>query len=116
MIGAPAVKERILSVPSLEWPDSARTREDWLAHIVKGSGGSADILAQRLAVVLRGPGRSRARRMLAAYTDDRMFSLDLVGAVLRQHTFVQKMVDLGWTSKAGAEETMLRHAQSRYHA
>ncbi|KAG1834680.1 hypothetical protein EV424DRAFT_1531880 [Suillus variegatus] len=36
-------------------------------------------------------------KIMGAYTDDRVFPLDLVGAVLRQASFVKKMVNLGWT-------------------
>ncbi|KAI6101714.1 hypothetical protein EV401DRAFT_1876405 [Pisolithus croceorrhizus] len=57
-------------------------------------------------------------RMLGAYTDDRMFSIDLVGAVLRQSSFTQKMHDLGWTEPGffDSEEdaVVLKHCIARY--
>ena len=57
---------------------------------------------------------------MSAYTDDRPFSIDLVGAVLRQGSFVDKMHTFGWT-KLGAfddpeNEIVLLHAITRYHA
>ena len=35
--------------------------------------------------------------MMGAYSDEKIYSVELVGAVLRQGTFVGKMYDLGWT-------------------
>ncbi|KAI6098581.1 hypothetical protein F5141DRAFT_432656 [Pisolithus sp. B1] len=59
-----------------------------------------------------------SKRMLGAYTDDRMFSIDLVGAVLRQSSFTQKMHDLGWTEPGffDSEEdaVVLKHCIARY--
>ncbi|KAF9515839.1 hypothetical protein BS47DRAFT_723038 [Hydnum rufescens UP504] len=40
----------------------------------------------------------RIRRSLACYDDPSPFSLELTGAVLRQGSFIQKMVGLGWTA------------------
>ncbi|KIM34780.1 hypothetical protein M413DRAFT_14913 [Hebeloma cylindrosporum] len=62
----------------------------------------------------------RIGRVMSAYNDDKMYSVELVGAVLRQGSFVQKMYDLGWTragyfDKAG-DELALQHAMARYHA
>ena len=57
---------------------------------------------------------------MSAYTDDRPFSLDLVGAVLRQCSFIDKMHNLKWTEPGrfgGADDTtVLAHAIARYHA
>ena len=75
--------------------------------------------------------------MTHAYTDGRIFAIDLVGAVsdtilfvdlftdpdikvLRQSSFVQKMRDLGWTEpsffEAEDDQVALQHAVARYHA
>ncbi|KIM42763.1 hypothetical protein M413DRAFT_123346 [Hebeloma cylindrosporum] len=59
-------------------------------------------------------------RVMSAYNDDKAYSAELVGAVLRQGSFVQKMYDLGWThagyfDKAG-DGLALQHAMARYHA
>ena len=62
----------------------------------------------------------RANRIMSAYTSDRPFSIDLVGAVIRQGTFVDKMHSFAWTDptyfKDSVEETILVHATARYHA
>ncbi|KAF7304485.1 hypothetical protein HMN09_00850800 [Mycena chlorophos] len=61
-----------------------------------------------------------AERISNAYTDGRIFSVELVSAVLRQGGFVSKMHQLGWT-KPGAfdsheDEVALWHVVARYHA
>lgn len=57
---------------------------------------------------------------MRAYTDDREFSIDLVGAVLRQGSFVTKMYNLNWTQPdffaREDDEIALQHAVARYHA
>lgn len=58
--------------------------------------------------------------MMGAYSDEKIYSVELVGAVLRQGTFVQKMYDLGWTRldyfHGKQDELALHHALARYHA
>jgi hypothetical protein len=50
----------------------------------------------------------------------KVYSIDLVGAVLRQESFVRKMYDLGWTRSgyfdAEIDALALQHALARYHA
>ncbi|KAI0248716.1 hypothetical protein BJV78DRAFT_1276476 [Lactifluus subvellereus] len=62
----------------------------------------------------------RGAKVLGAYYNQRPFSVDLVGAVLRQGSFVRKMHDLGWTSRSYFEKredaAALHHAVVRYHA
>lgn len=77
---------------------------------------------------------------MSAYTDDRPFSIDLVGAVrrnviaiilfltdavllvqvIRQGSFIDKMCQFGWTNRGmfdePEEEVVLQHALARYHA
>ena len=57
---------------------------------------------------------------MSAYTDDRPFSVELVGAVLRQCSFIDKMHNFGWTEPdyfdAPEDELVLMHAVARYHA
>ena len=57
---------------------------------------------------------------MGAYTDDRPFSIDLVGAVLRQGSFIDKMRDFRWTEPGHFDgpdnEVVLTHAIARYHA
>ena len=58
--------------------------------------------------------------MMGAYSDEKIYSVELVGAVLRQGTFVGKMYDLGWTRPeyfhGKQDELALHHALARYHA
>ena len=62
----------------------------------------------------------RVQRVISAYTDDRPFSVDLVGAVIRQYSFVEKMDRAGWTIPgyfdAADDEVILTQAICRYHA
>ncbi|KAI9572327.1 hypothetical protein HD554DRAFT_1671379 [Boletus coccyginus] len=55
-----------------------------------------------------------------AYSDDRPFSIELVGAVLRQGSFVRKMAELGWTHPGFLSDSdgaiILEHCVARYHA
>ncbi|KAL5361897.1 hypothetical protein BJX96DRAFT_166243 [Aspergillus floccosus] len=52
------------------------------------------------------------RRMMSRYWDNvGPFALDLVGAVIRQGTFIQKMDDIDWLHSPTVKETMLRLIQ-----
>ncbi|KAF6750994.1 hypothetical protein DFP72DRAFT_817051 [Ephemerocybe angulata] len=59
-------------------------------------------------------------RIMSAHSTWLPYSVELVGAVLRQRSFVKKMVDLGWTRPGyfdkEDDELALRHAIARYHA
>ncbi|OAX30964.1 hypothetical protein K503DRAFT_669727, partial [Rhizopogon vinicolor AM-OR11-026] len=59
-------------------------------------------------------------KIMSAYMDDRVFSIDLVDVVLRQASFVKKMVDLGWTEPgyftSEVDVVALQHCVARYHA
>jgi len=59
-------------------------------------------------------------KVLSAYHDQRPFSVELVGAVLRQGSFIKKIHDLGWTSQSYFEKRgdtpALHYAIVRYHA
>ncbi|KAL2843479.1 hypothetical protein BJY01DRAFT_264211 [Aspergillus pseudoustus] len=49
------------------------------------------------------------RRMMSRYWDNNsQFALDLVGAVIRQGTFIQKMDNIDWLRSPTLSETMLR--------
>lgn len=53
--------------------------------------------------------RISIRRMMSRYWNNHSpFSLDLVGAVLRQGSFVQKMDEIDWLHSPGLEKTMVR--------
>lgn len=55
---------------------------------------------------------------MGAYVDDKPFSVELVGAVLRQANFVKKMHELGWTGRGffdkPEDQAVLRHCIARY--
>lgn len=58
--------------------------------------------------ILRGE-RIAIRRMMSRYWDnDSPFALDLVGAVLRQGTFIEKMAKIDWIHSPALESTMAR--------
>ncbi|KZP11436.1 hypothetical protein FIBSPDRAFT_800291 [Athelia psychrophila] len=69
---------------------------------------------------MKAGGGRLLSRIMSAYTDDSIFSVDLVGAVLRQGSFVRKMHDMRWTEPGyfdGPEdEVVLQHCVARYHA
>ncbi|CAA7259398.1 unnamed protein product [Cyclocybe aegerita] len=73
----------------------------------------------RLRTIM-GPVSRLNSKILSAYSDDKIYSVELVGAVLRQGSFVQKMYDLGWTKPGffdgSSDELALQHALARYHA
>ncbi|SJL08357.1 uncharacterized protein ARMOST_11720 [Armillaria ostoyae] len=58
--------------------------------------------------------------IMSTYKDNKIFSLDLIGAVLRQGSFVDKMHKLGWTEEdffsSSEDEVVLKHCTARYHA
>ncbi|KAK0190298.1 hypothetical protein F5146DRAFT_1137132 [Armillaria mellea] len=59
-------------------------------------------------------------KIVSAYVDDKMFSLDLVGAVVRQGSFTAKMRKFGWSEPnffaRPGDEVALNHCIVRYHA
>ncbi|KAF7353803.1 hypothetical protein MVEN_01065800 [Mycena venus] len=79
-----------------------------------------DRLKGILAMKMKGQGGKLINRILSAYVDDKMFSVELIGAVLRQGSFVTKMYDLQWTKPgffdSAEDEIALQHAIARYHA
>ncbi|KIM29343.1 hypothetical protein M408DRAFT_328974 [Serendipita vermifera MAFF 305830] len=62
----------------------------------------------------------RISRVIEAYAYDGLASLDLVGAILRQGTFIDKMVKLGWTQPGRFDQSKqlapLVRSIARYHA
>ncbi|KAH8824689.1 hypothetical protein DL96DRAFT_1818361 [Flagelloscypha sp. PMI_526] len=53
---------------------------------------------KRIGENMKGQGGQLIGRIMAAYSTDKIFSVDLVGAVLRQGSFTSKMHELGWTA------------------
>ncbi|KIM61444.1 hypothetical protein SCLCIDRAFT_16109 [Scleroderma citrinum Foug A] len=89
-------------------------------HTPHNSNDTLRAEGMKQAIARARPLARMIARVLGAYTDDRLFSVDLVGAVLRQASFVQKMHDLGWTNPGffDSEEDaiVLKHCITRYHA
>ncbi|KAF8185116.1 hypothetical protein BJ912DRAFT_1060663 [Pholiota molesta] len=77
-------------------------------------------LASTRAWMMIHTGPQLIPRVMSAYSDNKIYSVELVGAVLRQGSFVQKMFDFGWTKRGyfdGSEDELaLHHALARYHA
>jgi hypothetical protein len=62
-----------------------------------------------LAPTLRKEEKIAIRRMMSSYWDNSsIFCMDLVGAVVRQGTFVEKMHGFGWLFSPTARSTMSR--------
>ncbi|TFK46966.1 hypothetical protein OE88DRAFT_1637188 [Heliocybe sulcata] len=88
--------------------------------IQEAAGYSYAGLETILSRGIRPVGQNLRRRIMSTYVDDRPFSVELVGAVLRQESFVDKMYNLGWTDPSyfasEGDELALQHAIARYHA
>ncbi|OSX64414.1 hypothetical protein POSPLADRAFT_1032777 [Postia placenta MAD-698-R-SB12] len=97
------------------------TRAQWRQEILEKFNYSIAALPAAVSLLLLdGGGRRIVNRILSAYTDDRPFSIDLVGAVIRQGSFIDKMYSFGWTQAdffdGPQDEAVLVHAITRYHA
>ncbi|KZT63753.1 hypothetical protein DAEQUDRAFT_699761 [Daedalea quercina L-15889] len=92
--------------------------EDWRRKIKESFSHS--IAEVRTLLLVSRPPEPLVKRALSAYTDDNPFSVDLVGAVIRQGSFVSKMHALSWTAPGHfdkpTDEIVLMHAITRYHA
>ncbi|GAA6009145.1 uncharacterized protein JCM10292_005336 [Rhodotorula paludigena] len=110
------------------------TRAAWVkrkvaSDVVLKVSGSALEIANRLQWSALGMHRylltvlsdRRARgadNIARCYTRGEPFSLDLVAAVLRQGSFIDKMYNLGWTAPHRFDEdnSLLKRSVARYHA
>ncbi|KAF8804298.1 hypothetical protein BYT27DRAFT_7107670, partial [Phlegmacium glaucopus] len=94
--------------------------ENAVVDIIKFAEYSLSTLKGKILTSQVGPPRRLTSRILSAYVDDKAYSVELAGAVLRQSSFVNKMNDLGWTGPGffdyAGDELALQHAISRYHA
>ncbi|KZP01237.1 hypothetical protein CALVIDRAFT_552317 [Calocera viscosa TUFC12733] len=71
-----------------------------------------------MRLIDNSPSPPRWSKVLSHYTHAGIFSLDLIGATLRQSNFIKEMFDLGWT-RPGAfatDKTVLARSIARYHA
>ncbi|KAL0579996.1 hypothetical protein V5O48_001999 [Marasmius crinis-equi] len=131
---ARAFKAAVLSIPEFRIPDDIRFRPrprgpvknfsgseilDWEMTMVRKVNLSSSIMKQCFRKVIADTSARVLPRVFDAYVDDKPWSLDLVGAVLRQASFIQKMVDLKWTAFSSSTESeeneILLHAIMRYH-
>ncbi|KAF7974265.1 hypothetical protein HWV62_13052 [Athelia sp. TMB] len=82
--------------------------------------GSLVKLRELVGKQMKGGGGRLLSRIMGAYTNDSIFSIDLVGAVLRQGSFIKKMQHLRWTEQGffdgPDDEVVLQHCVARYHA
>ncbi|KAF9643717.1 hypothetical protein BDM02DRAFT_3191302 [Thelephora ganbajun] len=108
--------------PSLRGSTMASYEKDtdidrWEKDIKEAVKFSLETLRDKLSLYMR---LSLLRKVLSAYNDGRPFSLDLVGAVLRQNAFTEKMHQLGWSQpgffESKEDEIALHHCVARYHA
>ncbi|TFK33265.1 hypothetical protein BDQ12DRAFT_738868 [Crucibulum laeve] len=114
--------------------DAAKKKRKWLAEMANVderdekmcqaimNDALYDIGKLRSAMegALRGSNRPIVGKIMSAYRDDKIYSIDLVGAVLRQGSFIEKMHSLHWTEPgffdSREDKQVLDHAIARYHA
>ncbi|KAF9461936.1 hypothetical protein BDZ94DRAFT_769324 [Collybia nuda] len=112
------VKDTILLASEFKNPGTGK--EAWRQQIMKKVKYSMERVRNIMVAKLNSSDGRLIRRILSAYTDDRPYSIDLSGAVLRQAVFVAKMRDLQWTEptffESQDDQVALQHAVARYHA
>ncbi|KAG6908090.1 hypothetical protein DXG01_006181 [Tephrocybe rancida] len=134
------IKEQFLSVDALKRPAGPSTPEEWITSIIHVARGSFANLTYQFPPRMRETQKPllvpfpsaistmesnkscliiSVDRILAAYGVRGPFSVDLVGAVIRQGSFIKKMHDLKWTEPTffhgPDDELALQHAIARYH-
>ncbi|KAF8885821.1 hypothetical protein BD779DRAFT_1646525, partial [Infundibulicybe gibba] len=119
------IKEIIMRSPKLGRPNGKDSRAmsdfKWLLHMVAEVEYSLSRLRNIvMASTTKVKDRNLVERIMGAYSDDKLFSVDLRSAVLRQGSFIIKMYDLGWTKPQffdhEEDEVALQHSIARYHA
>ncbi|KAH9832602.1 uncharacterized protein C8Q71DRAFT_860985 [Rhodofomes roseus] len=115
---ARAIKERIVSYGKVRRP-KGYTPQQWRSKIKEDFSYSISELRDVARPAAASMGVMK-RMIFSAYTDDSPFSIDLVGAVIRQCTFTNKMHAFGWTAPGyfdtPGDGVVLIHAITRYHA
>ncbi|KAK0189741.1 hypothetical protein F5146DRAFT_1052324 [Armillaria mellea] len=115
---AKAIKTRILGI--LPHAGNAKTEREWAVKIQNRMDYSMKKIRSAMGQRVKRYGEQVLSCIMGAYEDDRIFSLDLIGAVLRQGSFVEKMHKLGWTEQdffsSSEDEVVLKHCTARYHA
>lgn len=106
-------------------PNRIRLEASILAAMVKYDSNTLSIYLHKSVRPDYAPSQKptqlpRIQRLATAYSNAGLASLDLVGAVLRQGTFVDKMVQLGWTRPGRFDQAIhlapLVRSIARYHA
>ncbi|KAF8202036.1 hypothetical protein K438DRAFT_1491970, partial [Mycena galopus ATCC 62051] len=114
------IKKIMLSADSLKRPNAWISDKAYADFMLEEVNYQSETLKRRLSRNMRNQGSRLLDRIVSAYVDDKIFSVELVGAVLRQGSFVTKMNGLGWTKAEYFEnvdnEVVLHHAIARYHA
>ncbi|KAH9002363.1 hypothetical protein EDB86DRAFT_2827331 [Lactarius hatsudake] len=113
------IKQNLLNLKPIDQFNSRKWQENQGASVAM-----AESLGWKLSEIKKSlPKLEKPKitsKVLGAYVDQRPFSVDLIGAVLRQGSFVKKIYDLGWTSSSYFEKhedaAVLHHAIVRYHA
>ncbi|KAH9930344.1 uncharacterized protein B0H18DRAFT_905631 [Fomitopsis serialis] len=119
---AKQIKDRVVQFKYFVRPKGSTTEKEWVRQINEDFGYSIEDVHQTLRSWSSKIGLLTRilNRILSAYTDDSPFSIDLVGAVIRQGSFTDKMHVFGWTSPGyfdkPIDEVVLVHAITRYHA
>ncbi|KAJ7134285.1 hypothetical protein C8R44DRAFT_609591 [Mycena epipterygia] len=120
-----AIRDAMLRHGKLKRPDGKEygtlvADPAYAEFIMKQAMHHFGTLKTLLATNMKEKGRKLIGRILNAYTNDKPFSVELVGAVLRQGSFVSKMHVLQWTQPGffdnAEDEIALLHAIARYHA
>ncbi|KAG6917558.1 hypothetical protein DXG01_002027 [Tephrocybe rancida] len=96
------------------------TNKEWALFVLQKTLYNFTELRTSVLAHASDSDKPMVERVFSAYGDHRPFSVDLVGAVIRQGTFVKKMEDLEWTNlnyfSRREDEVALQHAIARYHA
>ncbi|KDQ09178.1 hypothetical protein BOTBODRAFT_179194 [Botryobasidium botryosum FD-172 SS1] len=98
--------------------DGKKSASDW-ADLAKWTfAGIENCLRAGLKIPATKPLPPRMQRVVLKYRGHYTPSIELTGAIIRQRSFIQKMVDLGWTHphRFGNNRAILVRCVARYHA
>ncbi|KAF9814832.1 hypothetical protein IEO21_04884 [Rhodonia placenta] len=115
------IKDAITRTRGFESGAKQVEREQWKREILERFKYSTRDVPSVACLQMQDVGWMRTvKRIMTAYTDDRPFSVELVGAVIRQCSFIDKMHNFGWTAPSfldnQQDEIVLVNAVTRYHA
>jgi len=118
-VRAITIKQELLNLKPISQFNSRKWRQDQSVGVAMAESLKWKLNeVQKSFLSLQRP--KIGAKVLGAYCDQRPFSIELVGAVLRQGSFVKKIHNLGWTSPSYFEKredaAALHYAIVRYHA